>query len=227
MLQEITHDIYCAESGMRMPGGIHFPLRMTIVRLPEGRLWLHSPIAIDDALAAEIEALGTVAWLVAPNCFHHLFVKKAKKRWPEAAIYAAPGLESKRPDMPIDETLGEQVPEAWADTFSQYVVAGVPKLGEVVFLHRPSKTLIVTDLVFNIREPKGLMAKLMFTLAGTNNRFAQSRLIRVVTKDRRKAGEACRQILAEDFETVIVTHGEIVTDDARQRTEKALTWMLR
>ena len=227
MLQQIVPDIHCVTSEMRMSGGVCFPLRMTIVRLPDGALWLHSPIRIDDALAAEIDALGRVAYLVAPNCFHHLHVKKARARWPEAKIYAAPGLDEKRPDMPIEAMLTDQAPAAWTEVMTQVVVDGVPKLGEVVFLHQPSKTLIVTDLVFNILAPKGWQAKLVFTLAGVKGRFAQSRLIRFVTKDRTRAAETCRRILAEDFERVIVTHGEIVDRDAKVRMEKALTWMLR
>jgi len=227
VLQQIAPDIHGATSEIKMPGGVHFPLRMTIVCLPDGALWLHSPIRIDDALAAEIERLGKVSYLVAPNCFHHLFVKKAQRRWPDAKIYAAPGLEKKRPDMPIEAGLTEQAPEVWSDVMNQYVVEGVPKLGEVVFLHKPSKTLIVTDLLFNIVEPKGWQSKLAFTLAGVKGRFAQSRLIRTVTKDRKRAGEVCRGILAQDFERVVVTHGEIVTEDVKARMEKGLAWMLR
>jgi hypothetical protein len=100
-------------------------------------------------------------------------------------------------------------------------------LGEVVFLHRPSRTLIVTDLLFNITEPKGWQSKLAFTVAGVRGKFAQSRLVRMVTKDRSAAREACRKILAEDFTRVIVTHGEIVNEDARARMESGLAWMLR
>jgi len=156
-----------------------------------------------------------------------LFVNKARKRWPDATVYVAPGLERKRPDMAIDGILGDRPPEAWADQFDQFPVEGAPKLGEVVFYHKPSRSLIVTDLLFNIRKPKGWQATLMMTLAGVRGRFAQSRLVRLATKDRKRAGDVCRNILACDFERVIMTHGEVVTENARTRAEQGLQWMLR
>jgi hypothetical protein len=39
---------------------------------------LYSPVPIDDALAAEFEAVGRVELVVAPNFFHHLYVPVAR-----------------------------------------------------------------------------------------------------------------------------------------------------
>ena len=49
----------------------HFPTRMTVVRLPSGDLWLHSPIAWSERLARSIANLGPVRRLIAPNAFHY------------------------------------------------------------------------------------------------------------------------------------------------------------
>ena len=57
-----------------------------------------------------------------------------------------------------------------------------------MLVHKPTETLIVGDLVFNIREPKGWQSTLVLTLAGAKGRLAQSRLWRTVIKDRRAAG---------------------------------------
>ena len=37
-----------------------FSTRMTVIRLPDGGLFLHSPIRLSDGLRAELDALGTV-----------------------------------------------------------------------------------------------------------------------------------------------------------------------
>ena len=42
---------------------------MTVVRLPNSELWVHSPIPLTDALAGEVQQLGRVAHLIAPNRF--------------------------------------------------------------------------------------------------------------------------------------------------------------
>lgn len=59
------------EVGMRYFGlTLPFPTRMTIVRLPGGELWVHSPIAWSDQLGAELARLGPVSHLIAPNTLH-------------------------------------------------------------------------------------------------------------------------------------------------------------
>src|SRR3546814_2721760 len=74
------------------PASIPFPTRMTVVRLAGGRLWVHSPIAPDTVLFEAIDALGDVAWLVAPNSLHYWYVTDWQRRYPVARTLAVPGL---------------------------------------------------------------------------------------------------------------------------------------
>ena len=226
MLETINEHIYGLGGDLYMPGGVHFPVRMTIVRMPDNRLWLHSPVAIDDAMAAEINKLGEVAWLVAPNLLHHLYFKKAAARWPSAKTYCSPGLESKRKDIVFDHVLNE-LPAEWGDAFDMLRVDGVPKINECVFLHKQSQTLVVTDLVFNIAEPRGWQSWLLLTMAGVKGRYGQSRVWRLFTKDRKAAGRTILQMLNWNFESVVMAHGAVVRSNAKQRTREGLHWMLR
>lgn len=75
-LKPIAPDIWIAdgpEARMATPfgGGMPFPTRMTTVRLHDGSLWCHSPIASDETLFREIDALGPVRHLVSPNLLHY------------------------------------------------------------------------------------------------------------------------------------------------------------
>ena len=107
-------------------------------------LLVHSPTPVDDALAAEIAALGPVGYIVAPNCFHHLHVRTFLARFPGAKVYGAPGLARKRPDLPLAGTLDDGAAMPWSGVIDQITLAGAPKLNEVVFLHRASRSLLVT-----------------------------------------------------------------------------------
>lgn len=212
-LTPLADDLWEARDELRLPGGIVFPVRMTVVRTDTG-LVLWSPIAIDTELAAELDALGTVGHIVAPNRFHHLFLEGAKERYRSARLLAAPGLEEKRSDLSLDGALERG---ALGDEVELLPIDGIPALNEVVLFHRGSRTLVVTDLVFHVLEAKGLMSWLVFrVLAGTLGHCRQSRLLRWGTKDRERYAASVEQVLARDFERLVVAHGEVIESGGRE-----------
>ena len=109
----------------------------------------------------------------------------------------------------------------------QVLIEGVPRVNEVVFFHVPSRTLIITDLLFNIEQPRGWQSRLVLTLVGARGRVAQSRLWRLVTRDRKAAAESIRRMLSWEPERVVMAHGAILTRDAKLRAQAGLSWMLR
>ncbi len=226
MLEPIADGLWQDQFDLFIPPRVHFRGRMVVARLADGGLWLWSPIPIDDALAAQITALGEVACVVAPNALHHLHFTAALERFGGARGWIVPKLATKRPALAGHQPLGDTPPAAWAADFDQHRIAGAPGLDEVVFFHRASKSLLVTDLVFNILEYRGWISGLVFRMAGVHKRLAQSRLLRTLTKDRAAAAASAQRILAWDFERVIMAHGEIIEEDARARMTEALGWML-
>jgi len=213
LLTPLTDDLWEARDELRLPGGIVFPVRMTVVRTDAGLL-LWSPIAIGDELAAELDALGAVSHIAAPNCFHHLFLEGAKERYPSAQLLAAPGLEEKRSDLSFDGPLVGNVLGTEVDLLP---IEGIPALNEVTLLHRGSRTLVVTDLVFHVLEAKGLMSWFVFrVLAGTLGHCRQSRLLRWATKDRERYAASVEEVLARDFDRLVMAHGEVVESGGRE-----------
>ncbi|MEM7154309.1 MAG: DUF4336 domain-containing protein [Myxococcota bacterium] len=226
MLEPLAEGLWHDHFDLFMPGRVHFRGRMVVARLGSGGLWVWSPIPISDELAAQLAELGPVEHLVAPNGFHHMHFEGAAERYGSARKWISPALVTKRPDLAHDELLTTEAPPAWAQEFDQHLIGGMPKVDEFVFLHRPSKSLLVTDMVFNILEYQGWVSGLVFRMAGTHKRFAQSRLFRSFVKDRAAAAHSARHILGWDFERVVMAHGEIVEQGARETLEGALGWML-
>jgi hypothetical protein len=223
VLRQLDDDLWCSDSSVRLPGGVHMPARMTVVRLADG-LWLHSPVPLDDALAGSIDAIGPVSHIVAPNCFHHLNIGPASKRFPNAKVHAPHGLRGKRPDLRIDVDL-QPGAQRWPG-LEAVEITGAPELDEFVFVHRASASLIVTDLVFNIHETKGVMLPLVLRMVGAWRRLAQSRIWRRYTKDRRAAAAAVHALLEHDIRRVIPAHGDVLeAPDARDQLTTALAWM--
>ena len=176
----------------------------------------------------EIAELGDVSHIVAPNGFHDSFSGAAKRRYPNATLWASKALRGTKADMPADAWLGEVDPP-WAEELSPLLIEGAPKVDEFVFLHQASRTLILTDLLFQIRYPVNTMTKMVLWMAGVNGgKLAQSRLWRTVTRDRQAAGRSVEQMLEWDFDRVVLSHGDFVEgDDAPARAREALWWMLK
>lgn len=138
--------------------GIPFPTRMTVVRLPSGGVWLHSPIAVTDALFAQVAELGEIAHLVSPNWIHYAAIDGWQARVPGAKTWAAPGVKARaegRVQIRWDADLGAETPADWEGVIAQRLVTGSKAHREVVFHHTSSATLILTDLIENM-EPATL-----------------------------------------------------------------------
>ncbi|HET6584301.1 MAG TPA: DUF4336 domain-containing protein, partial [Nannocystaceae bacterium] len=208
---------------MRMPF-MHLPLRMTVIRIGEA-LWVHSPVELSDELAREVDELGRVAWIVGPNSFHHLRLRPWRERWPQAELWAAPGLEVKRSDLAFTGVLPTAIPTQWSGHIEAVALEGAPKLGEVVFFHVPSRSLVCTDLVFNIQNPRGWAVWPILKLMGTYKRFAASSFWKLLAKDRARLAASIERVLAWDIERIVMAHGEIVDTEAHRRLADALAWM--
>ncbi len=226
MLTTIDEGVWVAEHHFRM-GLVDFGGRMTVLRLEDGALLLYSPIAIDDALASAIDALGEVRHVVAPSAMHHVFLDAAAARYPAATVYAPRALHAKRRGRGIDVVLEDAAPEAWGDGLAMIRVAGAPSVDEVILHHAASRTLVVCDLVFHIHEARGWISPLFFKLIGVWQRVQQGPLWRwQATKDRAAAEASLAPIWAWDVERVIVAHGRILEGpDAKARLAEGLRWM--
>lgn len=221
-LEALGPEIWSVAEQLNLGGGIHLPARMTVVRLPTGGLWLHSPIAIDDALAAELAVLGPVAHLVAPNLFHHLYLRRAATRYPDARVHAAPGMKQKKATLPAHDELGDTSPAAWGDAFQQFVAPGCPRTNEVLFFHRPSRSVITTDYVFNVRAPRGFGTHVVLRMMGTHGRFAQSRLWPVLQRSRDARRTTAARLLAWDFDQLTMSHGDPIREGAKEALRAVL-----
>jgi len=207
LLQKIDENIwYCNHLLKKFP--MVFNIRMVVVRLSSGGLWLHSPVPIGDKLFKQINSLGKVEHIVAPNCFHHLFASSAKTRFSEAVLWAAPGLKQRKKDILFDAVINDEVTD-WGNTLEYEHIGGMIKMNEVIFLHKPSKTLICSDFVFNITGEPNFLMKMLWRIAGTYKKFGQSRVWRFLVGNSFDEVYSVNKILKWDFVRIVMAHGEI------------------
>ena len=228
MLEYVASDIWIAE-GPRVPFlGMSLETRMTIIRLLDGSIWLHSPIALTAHLARAIDSLGPVSALVAPNKFHHLFLKDWSDAYPSARVYAPPGLRQKRPDIRFDADLGDAPSRLWDETIEHVIVSGSRAFEEVVFLHTTSRTVVLTDLIVNVRmDTQPIFGRLVGLLDGVAfPDGATPRLYRLSMSDRHAGRLAVEKIIGWRPKKVIISHGEWFRADGEQELRSRFAWLL-
>ncbi len=146
MLTAVGTNLWLAEGpAVSFLGLFAYPTRMAVARLANGDAWLWSPIEWNEALAKEVEALGPVRHLVAPNAIHHLFLAGWAERYPEARLHAAPKLARKRPDLSFHAELSDEPDPGWAGEVDQVILRGSLFIEEVLFFHRESSTAFVCN----------------------------------------------------------------------------------
>jgi len=224
-MQQLDTDLWISDTPLRFLG-LSVGARMTVVRLADSKLLLHSPIAAAPELVREVKALGPVAYLVAPNRFHHLFVAQWQAACPEASVWAAPQLDAKRPDLEISGVLRDAPEPGWADTLDQVLIGGFPMMNEVVFFHRTSATLIATDLAFNVGPSSPPLTRLVFRLSRSYGRLAPTVLERLFIRDRAAFRHSLQRILEWPFERVVVAHGEVSEKGGREELVSGYGWIL-
>lgn len=222
MLIPTAENVWTVDHEVRLPPGIPLPARMTLLRLTDGRLVIISPVPISDELGSAIDRLGPVGFLVAPNLLHHLYLRAAAARWPQARLLAPRGLAEKLGGLPEHGILDDGAPADWAGQLEILTVQGFKGLGETVFFHRQSRTLVLTDLLFNIVSPRVWTLGLVLRIMGTHGRLARSRMLTSMIKDPAAAESSYRQLLQWDFDRLIVAHGEVRESGARAAVAEAL-----
>jgi len=225
MLRKLAENLWVEERSQRFYG-LEVGTRMTVMRLADGSLLLHSPVSIDPQLRRELDSLGTVRYAVAPNRFHHLYAGEVETAYPEARLWVAPGVERKRPDLEFVGVLGDEAPEEWQDEVEQVFFRGRPFENEVSFLHRPSRTLVLCDLAFNFGPHAPLATRLLMRLVGGYGRFGPTRLDPILIRDRPAARRSFERILAWDFDRVVIAHGEVLEAGGPAALRAGYDWLL-
>jgi hypothetical protein len=225
-LRALDRDLWIVERPQRFYG-VEVGTRMSVIRLDDGSLLLHSPVSLDAALRSELAALGPVRHAVAPNRLHHLYAGEVVRHYPDARLWVGPGVERKRPDLVIAGVLGDEAPSAWQGQLDQVFVRGRPYENEVVFLHRRSRTLILCDLAFNFGPRAHPLTRLLMRLIRSYGRFGPTRLDPLLLRDRGAARESLERVLAWDFDRVIVAHGDDVLETGgREALRTGYAWLL-
>jgi hypothetical protein len=211
-------------------GGMPFPTRMTVVRLHDGGMWCHSPIAPDENLFRAIDALGPVRQLVSPNLCctappspHGNTVIRRLSRGRRRACAAAQHVE-----VAFDADLADSPPRAWAGDLDRLCFRGSRVIGEFVFFHHASATLVLADLIENFerdRLTRGM--RLLAWLGGVLDPDGKAPLDMRMTSTGHEwlSREGIGRIMAWHPRRVILAHGRWYPGNGEAGLRRAFRWV--
>jgi len=227
MLKEFGKSIYVADGPTVSFYGFPYPTRMAVIRLSSGSAWVWSPIALNDELVDAINAVGPVRFIVSPNKIHHLFLAEWNDRWPDARLYAPPGLAERKPEIQFDAVLGDEPDPAWAADIEQVIFHGSFAMEEVVFFHKESSTVLICDLIQRFPEGRatGWKGRLMRLDSLVGEGGSTPREWRASFLRRKEARAAREQVLRWQPEKLLIAHGMCAQSDASAIVKGALSWM--
>jgi hypothetical protein len=227
MLELIEEAIWIADGPAVSFFGFPYPTRMTVVRLSDGGLWVCSPVRLDERLQAAVTQLGAVRCLVSPNKLHHLYLAEWAHAWPDAQLYASPGLARRRPDLRFHAELSDRPDPVWAADIDQVIFRGSWAMDEVVFFHRRSRTAIFTDLIqkFDAQAFHGWRRVVMTWDGMVGPNGSTPREWRLSFWNRRAARAALQTVLDWNPHRVLIAHGTWVRENGRAAVKQSLRWL--
>ncbi|KAL3800438.1 hypothetical protein HJC23_011675 [Cyclotella cryptica] len=242
-MNEFAENVWTVEGPCVDFYGCPYPTRMVVVHLQQshegdtnnGCAWIWSPVSLSDELAREVEEkAGPVKFIVSPNKIHHIFLKMWAERFPNATVYASPGLEKRgggvADGVKFNARFGKDEPKPpFSDEIDSVIVSGSYLMDEVEFYHRASKTAIICDFIQRFPEEsvtgwKGMLMKLNGVTGEDGSTPREWRFsFWPFGKDELKR---CRDsMFAWNAERMIVAHGTCVKSDATKVMKRALAWI--
>jgi hypothetical protein len=210
---------------LKMP----FSTRMTIVRVG-GDLLIHSPTLLTAELKAEVEGLGRPRWIVGPNRIHYWWIPDWHTAFPGAGVYLAPRIREQAAGR-IDfdcQTLDRGRGYPWDSDVTTLPVEG-NYMTEVVFFHRKSRTLVLTDLIENFEPSRlgSLHARVLTWLGGAQDPDgSMPRDMRLSYRDKAGLRGAVETMIGWNPERIVLAHGRWYDRNGTDELRRAFRWLL-
>ena len=224
MFRELEADLYVVEQPFEF-FGLELGARMTIVRRKNDDLWVYAPFKVSEEELAAIKSKGKVRDIVVPNTFHTTQVGDFSRRFSDATVWALPELKPKLSSVP-HETLNSVLNE-WKEDFDGFLFEGAKGFKEWTFCHRPSRTLLITDLGFHLPRQKTARGRIVARLNDVGRRFGPSRFERAMMKlgNRTQERQGIQTILDFDFGRILAGHGLVIEREAKRRFRAAYRFL--
>jgi hypothetical protein len=229
-LKPVTGDVWIVDGEVIKVAMFPFPTRMTIVRLGNGELFIHSPTALTAELKAAVEALGTPGYLIGPSWLHYWWLPDWKRAFPSARVFVAEGVRERAGEHIdfVTEPLNANRGYPWDDNLHTLRAQGRFRT-EVIFFHRASRTLILSDFIENFepRRVDSLFIRLLIRLGGVRDPHGGMPRDMRLTYSRKTLRKLVERMISWTPERIIIAHGRWYERDAVAELRRAFKGVLK
>ncbi|CAN9213042.1 unnamed protein product [Alternaria alternata] len=213
--------------------------RATAIRLHDNRILLLNPIQLEDAVRDKLDRLGGVH-LIASDLGHHMYVKDYVDAWPEAKTIGVPGLDSMRKDVnwnyiykdwrtsPEDQfDFAQDFETVLFEGFITYCVA---------WYHKPTKTLIQSDLMMNLpcteqyhpsSSDQGPLSREFAKRAHPRSIWAKRLVYYIATVDYTLMRRDAKKVAEWQIDRIIPCHGDVLESGGNEAWSSVYGWFLK
>ncbi len=209
-LRQAATGIWCLESYF-LALGCKGSLRMSVIETQRG-LVIYSPVSLTPDHVRQIDSIGHVSTIIAPNLYHHMFLRDCATIYNKARVLVPQGLISKIGTVARAEVIDDNTVLGPPNEIEHFTFSG-HGLRETILYHVPSRTLITGDLLYNYTPDQFFAEKLWFRLIGCYGKPDVAFYHRFSIKDRASAANLIRRVNSWQVSQVIMSHGRILTDE--------------
>ena len=200
--------------------GIDFRRYVTLLRLADGRLVIHSTGPFTPEDVAAIRRFGKPSWLVEATLMHDTFARQARAAFPELPYLVPAGFAQIKGD-PTQPLLPP--PADWTGELEVLKIEGLRRINEHAFFHRASRTLVLADLMFHFpADSSGWPRFFAQRVMRLPRLLGISAFFRLMIRDKAAFASSMKTLLAWDFAQIVVGHGEPILRDAKSIFAQAL-----
>lgn len=200
--------------------GIDFRRNVTLLRLRDGRLVVHSTAPFTAADVQSIQRFGRPAWLVDATLMHDTFAQEARAAFLEIPYLAPDGFA--RASGVATSSL-QPPPSDWNGEIDVLEIEGLREIKEHAFFHRASGTLVLADLLFHFpADARGWSRFFAQRIMRLPRLLGISAFFRLMIRDREVFARSMKKLLAWEFAHIVVAHGEPIDREARSVFVRAL-----
>ncbi|KAH8830126.1 hypothetical protein DL96DRAFT_1591694 [Flagelloscypha sp. PMI_526] len=229
VIRKVTSNITTFSKPFKVFGILPWGGRSTAIRLNNGSVWVlaSTPLTIDTK--ATLDAMGPVKWIMAGDVGHYLFIAEFAKAYPDAKVIAVKDLVQKlqEKDVRVDGAYGSD-PEGTMYGFEEEIQAryfsGFANK-DVAWVHGPSKTLVVADLIFNLpgteQHSKSKASSKVPLLGSLKPSGSVHKTFVYVGQDKVAMKRDVHAVAGWDFDRIIMCHGDVIETGGKAQWKEA------